>query len=130
MKRIHKSPGSPDDGNPIAEGKGVLSDQESEGSLRQSFDVTNRNRIQGLLFRATDLGIRTPYCHPGERRVNPAHQNERVATYPGRSLRRSGQPDSSRGDLRANTVKKSAEGIVGKGTSQKRKLEASQLPKA
>jgi len=55
VKRIHKSPGSPDDGNPIAEGKGVLSDQESEGSLRQNFDVTNRNRIQGLLFRVTDL---------------------------------------------------------------------------
>lgn len=50
VKRIHKSPGNPDDGNPIAKGKGVLSDQKSEGSLRQRFDVTNRNRIQGLFF--------------------------------------------------------------------------------
>lgn len=72
-----------------------------------------------------------PNSHPEENRVNPARQNERVTTYPGRSLRRSGQPDSSRGDLRAKTAKKSAEGIVGKGTSQiKKKLEASQLPKA
>jgi glyceraldehyde-3-phosphate dehydrogenase type I len=55
VRGTHKSPGSPDDGNPIVEGKGVTSDCESEGSHRQNFDVTNRNRIRGLSFRVTDL---------------------------------------------------------------------------
>jgi len=54
VRITHKSPGSPDDGNPIVEGKGVTSDRESEGSHRQNFDVTNRNRIRGLSFRVTD----------------------------------------------------------------------------
>ena len=44
-EEVHKSPGNPDDGNLIAEGKGVTSDRESEGSRKQTFDVTNRNRI-------------------------------------------------------------------------------------
>jgi len=40
-----KSRKSPNDGNLIAESKGVTGDRGSEGSRRQIFVVTNRNRI-------------------------------------------------------------------------------------
>jgi hypothetical protein len=38
-------PKEPNDRNSIVESKGVPGDWESEGSRRQKFDKTNRNRI-------------------------------------------------------------------------------------
>jgi len=85
-----KSRESRDGRNLVAESKGVLGDQESEGSRRQIFVVTNRNRIQGLFFWVTELWIRKPDSHLEGEGVNPAQQIERDTTYPGRSLRVSG----------------------------------------
>jgi len=73
--------------NLIAESKGVPGDQESEGSRRQIFVVTNRNRIQGLFSWVTEPLIRKPDSHLEGEGVNPAQQMERDTTYPGRSLR-------------------------------------------
>lgn len=73
--------------NLVAESKGVLGDQESEGSRRQIFVVTNRNRIQGLFSWVTELQIRKPDSHLEGEGVNPARQMERDTAYPGRSLR-------------------------------------------
>ena len=42
-----KSEGSRDDRNPVVESKGVPSDWKSEGSCRQTFGMTKRNRIKG-----------------------------------------------------------------------------------
>lgn len=44
-RQLSKSPKSPNDGNLTAESKGVQGDLGSEGSRRQTFVVTNRNRI-------------------------------------------------------------------------------------
>ncbi len=82
-----KSQKSRNDRNLIAESKGVPGDRESEGSRRQTGVVTHRNRIEGLSLRVTDLWIRTPDSHSDGRGVNPARQQERFATYPGRPLR-------------------------------------------
>ena len=41
----HKSRESLDDGNLLAECKGVHREVESEGSARQNVDLTDRNRI-------------------------------------------------------------------------------------
>jgi hypothetical protein len=78
---------SRNDRNLIAESKGVPGDRESEGSCRQTFVVTNRNRIEGLFFWVTEPWIRDPDSHSEEEGVNPARQMERITTYPGRSLR-------------------------------------------
>ena len=44
--------------------KGVRREAESEGSVRQSSDSTNRNRIEGLYSGATQLRMGTPNSHP------------------------------------------------------------------
>jgi hypothetical protein len=52
--RAFKSPKSRNDRNLKAESKGVPGDRESEGSRRQNFVMTNRNRIKGLFSRVTE----------------------------------------------------------------------------
>lgn len=83
---FHKSLVSRYDRNHIVESKGVLGDRESEGSLRQKFDGTYRNRIQGFMLWVVELRINKPNSHTEEHKVNPASQTERILAYPGRSL--------------------------------------------
>ena len=47
LRKSNKSSESLDDRNLIAGNKGVPGDWETEGSSRQKFVTTNRNRIQG-----------------------------------------------------------------------------------
>jgi len=85
-----KSWRSRDDRNPIVEGKGVLSNQESEGSSRQTFDMTDRNLIQGSSLRVIDLWIKKPKVVRKREGVNQAYRMESVITYPGRFWNRFG----------------------------------------
>ncbi|RED91158.1 hypothetical protein, partial [Marinoscillum furvescens] len=59
-----KSRTSPDGVESLAEGKGVLSNWESKGSLRQNVDLTNRNQIQGLSLGVSLPWKVTPNIHP------------------------------------------------------------------
>jgi hypothetical protein len=52
--------------------KGVRREAESEGSVRQNSDLTNRNRIEGQRSGVTRQWTRRPKSHPGATRVNPA----------------------------------------------------------
>ena len=47
--------------------KGVRREAESEGSVRQNSDSTNRNRIEGLRSGATQRWMGRPNSHPERR---------------------------------------------------------------
>lgn len=69
----------------IAKGKGVLGDEESEGSRRQTSGLTNRNHIrQRKLGKAAKQAEALNY--PEAYGVNVADGwKERLRSYPGRS---------------------------------------------
>jgi hypothetical protein len=52
--------------------KGVRREAESEGSVRQNSDLTNRNRIEGQRSGVTRQWTGRPNSHPGAAGVNPA----------------------------------------------------------
>jgi hypothetical protein len=52
--------------------KGVRREAESEGSVKQNSDPTNRNRIEGQRSGVTRQWTRRPDSHPGTAGVNPA----------------------------------------------------------
>jgi hypothetical protein len=52
--------------------KGVRREAESEGSVRQNSDSTNRNRIEGQRSGVTRPWTRKPDSHPDVTGVNPA----------------------------------------------------------
>ena len=52
--------------------KGVRREAESEGSVRQNSDLTNRNRIEGQRSGVTRQWTGRPNSHPGTAGVNPA----------------------------------------------------------
>jgi hypothetical protein len=52
--------------------KGVRREAESEGSVKQNSDPTNRNRIEGQRSGVTRQWTRRPDSHPGAVGVNPA----------------------------------------------------------
>jgi len=69
----------------IAKGKGVLGDEESEGSRRQTSGLTNRNHIRHCkLGKAAKQAEAQNY--PEAYGVNVADRwKERLRSYPGRS---------------------------------------------
>jgi hypothetical protein len=52
--------------------KGVRREAESEGSVKQNSDLTNRNRIEGQRSGVTRQWTGRPNSHPGAAGVNPA----------------------------------------------------------
>ena len=51
--------------------KGVRREAESEGSVKQDLDPTNRNRIEGQRSGVTRQWTRRPDSHPGAAGINP-----------------------------------------------------------
>ena len=94
----------------LAKGKGVRREAESEGSRRQSPDLTNRNHIQGRCARVSLHNKTKPYRCPERTEVNVAGTwDEGLRSYPGRSVSAGGGGTRK---CRGIGRQKSAEAIV------------------